>query len=465
MFGVFGIIISLVLLMYLAYKGISVLILTPLLSLLAVVLGGSFNLLPVYTGTYMSSLANYVGTYFPVFLLGAIFGKLMDSSGAAQIIANTIAKKLGKERAIVSVVLSCAILTYGGVSLFVVAFAVYPIAVSLFREAGIPKRLIPGTIALGSFTFTMTALPGTPQIQNAIPMPYFGTDVWASPILGIVASIIMGVLGVLWLNYRAKKAMAANEGFLEGEEKGSNKGEVSIDSIEVNGKAFFLSIVPILLVLIANFIFSKYIFVEGFTDWSFLESFKTSISSIGGTWSLIVSLLISILSCLAINYKTLNHPIDIVNEGANSSLIAIINTAAAVGYGSVIRSLAAFGIVKDGLLGISDNPLIAEGISVTVLAGITGSASGGMSIALDALGENLIQLANQAGISLEALHRVATVACGGLDTLPHNGAVLTLLTVSGMTHKKSYFDIMMVACIIPIIALAAVVMLGAIGIV
>ena len=262
MFGVLGIIISLGLLMYLAYKGISVIILTPLLALLAVVLGGSINLLPVYTGTYMSSLANYVATYFPIFLLGAIFGKVMDSSGAAQTIANAIAKKLGKEKAIIAVVLSCAILTYGGVSLFVVAFAVYPIALSLFREAGVPKRLIPGSIALGAFTFTMTALPGTPQVQNAIPMPFFGTDVWAAPILGIVASLIMGVGGCAWLMYRAKKAIAANEPFTDSDDKVAMKDAVSVQDIKVSAGAFAIAITPIILVLVVNLLLSKFVFVE-----------------------------------------------------------------------------------------------------------------------------------------------------------------------------------------------------------
>lgn len=466
MLGVLGIIISLALLMYFAYKGVSVIILTPILALVAVILGGSLNLLPVYTETYMFSLANYVRTYFPIFLLGAIFGKVMDSSGAAKCIANAIAKKLGKEKAIIAVVLSCAILTYGGVSLFVVAFAVYPIAVSLFKAAGVPKRLIPGAIALGSFTFTMTSLPGTPQVQNAIPMPFFGTDTWAAPILGIIASLIMGIGGCLWLMYRAKKAILANEPFTDSEDKLTIKeNDEASEGTNVNTGSFLIAIFPILIVLVLNFLLSKFVFVESFRDWSFLESYKTTIKSVGGTWSLIVSLLISILICLFTNYKKFDRPMKVINDGANGSLLAILNTAAAVGYGNVISSLAAFGIVKNSLLGISENPLVAEGISVTTLAGITGSASGGISIALEALGENLIQIANKSGIDLQVLHRVATIACGGLDSLPHNGAVITLLAVCGLTHKKSYFDIMIVSVVIPLIALAVSIILGSMGIV
>ncbi|PKQ04650.1 MAG: transporter, partial [Alphaproteobacteria bacterium HGW-Alphaproteobacteria-10] len=201
--GLAGIILSLALLMYLAYRGINVLILAPMLSLLAVLMSGGLPIMGTYTQVFMQALGKYIIQYFPLFLLGAIFGKLMADSGSARAIAEWIVARLGAGQAIVAIVLSCGVLTYGGVSLFVVAFAVYPIADALFRRADVPKRLVPATIALGSFTFTMTALPGTPAIQNAIPMPFFGTDPFAAPVLGTVAGLIMFGGGVLWLNYRA----------------------------------------------------------------------------------------------------------------------------------------------------------------------------------------------------------------------------------------------------------------------
>lgn len=457
--GVIGIFLSLFLLMYFAYKGVSVIILTPLLALLALLFSGSIDILPVYTQTYMSSLANFVGTYFPIFLLGAIFGKVMDKSGAAKSIANVIARKLGKEKAILAVVLSCAVLTYGGVSLFVVAFAVYPIAVSLFKEAGIPKRLIPGSIALGSFTFTMTAMPGTPQVQNAIPMPYFGTTTWAAPILGISASLVMLGLGCYWLMYRAKKGIAAGEGFGEHE-------EIKIDEeVKLKLPNFIISLTPILLMLVLNYILSNYVFIEGFMNWDWLDQYKTTIAASGGTWSLIVALIVAITVAILSNLKVMKNNLNVVNEGATDSLFAILNTAAAVGYGNVIATLGSFTVIKNALLGISSNPLIAEGISISCLSGVTGSATGGMSISLQALGDNLLQLANSSGISPEVLHRVATVACGGLDSLPHNGAVITLLAVCGLSHKKSYFDIFMVSVVIPTVALVVTIILGSMGIV
>lgn len=459
MLGVIGIVLSLGLLMYLAYRGITVLILAPLLALFAALFGGGVPLLATYTEIFMANFANYAKLYFPVFMLGAIFGKVMDDSGCAKSIAHFIAKKIGKEKAILAVVLSCAILTYGGVSLFVVAFAVYPIAAALFREAGIPKRLIPGSIALGSFTFTMTALPGTPQIQNAIPMPFFGTNAYAAPILGIVAAIIMFGAGSYWLLMRAKVAMGKGEGY------GNHKEENIKTFDESELPSFYISLLPIVLVLVINFILSKYYFPFINADYLKAAPYNTSLSKVAGIWSLVVSLVISIIIAIIINLKRFTNVRESVNKGAIGSLLAIVNTSSEVGYGNVISSLAAFAIIKAAILGISSNPLISEAISVNILAGITGSASGGMSIALGALGKTYMDMATQAGINPEALHRIATIACGGLDSLPHNGAVITLLGICGLTHKESYADIGMVSVVVPILALIVALILSSFGIV
>jgi H+/gluconate symporter-like permease len=457
MLGVLGIILSLALLMYLAYRGITVLILAPILALLAAFLSGGLPLLPTYTEVFMSNLAGYLKTNFPVFMLGAIFGKVMDDTGAAKAIAHYIASKLGKEKAILAVVLSCGVLTYGGVSLFVVAFAVYPISAALFREAGIPKRLIPGTLALGSFTFTMTALPGTPQIQNAIPMPFFNTDSYAAPIMGIVAGLVMFGLGTLWLMRRAKAANAKGEFYGEHKEDIKSFGTADLPNV-------WISIIPILLVLVLNFVLSKYYFPN--LDAAYLEAapYNTKLATVKGMWSLITSLIVAIIATIALNYKRFNIR-ESVNKGAYGSMLAILNTASEVGYGNVIKTLGAFAIVQAFILGISDNPLISEAISVNVLAGITGSASGGMSIALGALGKQYMEMALAQGINPEALHRIAAIACGGLDSLPHNGAVITLLGICGLTHKQSYADIGVVSVIVPIIALIVALIMASVGLV
>lgn len=459
--GVVGIIISLVLLMYLAYKGLSVLVLAPLLACFAAFLGGvatgETHVLATYTEVFMKSLGGYVMKYFPLFLLGAIFGKVMDDTGAAKSIASVICKKLGEKRAIAAIVLACAVLTYGGVSLFVVAFAVYPIAAELFRELNIPKRFIPGAIALGAFTFTMTALPGTPQIQNAIPMQYFGTDVYAAPVIGLIGSAVMLFGGLFWLQYRANKAMKRGEGYGNHE----NENIVKFDKNELPN--FWISMLPIIVVLLMSFILSKYIFPA--MNLNYLEKYDTSASKVIGNWSLIVSLIFSILIAYILNFKKMKNPIETLTKGVNGSFLAVMNTASEVGYGNVIAGLGAFLVIKGALLGLSSNPLVSEAISVSALAGITGSASGGLSIALGALGDVYLKEASVMGISPEVLHRIAAIACGGLDTLPHNGAVITLLGVTGLTHKESYIDIGMCTAVIPTLAVIICIIFGSMGVV
>lgn len=460
MIGVIGIILSLGLLMYLAYKGVSVIILAPCLALLATCFGlfqgESVHLLATYTEQFMGALAGYVKSYFPIFMLGAIFGKIMDDTGAAKSIAAAVSGKLGKSQAILAVVISCAIITYGGVSLFVAVFAIYPIGAELFKEAGIPKRFLPGAIALGAFTFTMTAVPGTPQIQNAIPMKYLGTDAYAAPILGIVAAVIMFVGGVLWLTWRSKIAMAA------GEDYGVHDEHFELEDADRKLPPFILSIAPVVLVIVTNFIFSRYVFKD--MDAAYLEEYGTTLSAVIGNWSLIMALVISVIFSLVVFRKQFKSILQSLKDGVQGSFLAVMNTASEVGYGNVIAGLTAYGVITAFITGISSNPLVGTAITSSVMAGVTGSASGGLSIALETMGDQFLAAANASGLSPEAIHRVAAVACGGLDTLPHNGAVITLLGITGMTHKQSYLHIGMCTVVIPSIAVVTIIILGSMGI-
>ncbi len=459
MLGVIGIIVSLGLLMYLAYRGISVLILAPILALFAAVFSG-MPLIATYTQVFMPNLANYLKLYFPVFMLGAIFGKVMEETGSAKAIAHAIATKLGKDKAILAVVLTCAVLTYGGVSLFVVVFAVYPIAAHLFREAGTPKRLIPGAIALGSFTFTMTAFPGTPQIQNAIPMPFFKTTVYAAPVLGIIGGLIMFAVGTLWLMARAKKMNAKGEGY------GNHPNEQIKEFDGANLPNLVVALLPILIVLVLNYIIVTFIYTANNPAYDYLKDkpFLTNINSVRGNWGLIIALIAGIVVSIVTNLKHLKVK-ETVNAGVFGSMLPILNTASEVGYGNVVKTLSAFAIVQAALLSISDNPLVTAALATNVLAGITGSASGGMSIALGAMGETFYNQAIARGINPEVLHRVVTIACGGLDSLPHNGAVVTLLGITQITHKEGYADIGMVSVLIPVLTCVLVIILGSLGIV
>ena len=458
MIGLIGIVLSLASLMYLAYRGINVLFLAPICATIAVLFGGLDSpLLGTYTQVFMVELGKYLAKFFPLFMLGAIFGKLMDDSGSARAIAETIAAKVGASRALLAVVLACAILTYGGVSLFVVAFAVYPIGRALLRASDTPKRLLPGAIALGSFTFTMTALPYTPAIQNAIPSPFFGTTTGAAPGLGIIGGALEFVVGMLWLNWRAATARKRGEGYGQHEE-----APLAAAAAE-HKPAFLVALAPIIVVIVLNYTFSNYLLPA--SDTSFLAQPRygaTKLSAVLGIWAIIAALIVACLACVALNWSRFANLVDSINKGTFGSMLPILNTASEVGYGNVIASLPAFVIVREAMTHLTSNPVLLTFISVSTLAGITGSASGGLSIALSTISEQLVATAKATGVSVDLLHRVAAMASGSFDTLPHNGAVITLLSICGLTHRQSFLDIFIVSSVITAVATIVVIVLGSI---
>lgn len=458
MFGTIAIILSLLLLMLLAYRGITVLLLAPLMAALAVLLSGQMgDFLAIFSGTYMPALANFVLQFLPIFMLGALFGRLMADSGAAMTLSSWIMRRLGARHAILTVALATGLLTYGGVSVFVVAFAIYPIARSLFQEADIPKRLLPAAIALGGFTFTMTAMPGTPSVHNAIPIAYFGTNVFAAPGLGLIASAVMFFGGLLWLHSRSARARAAGEGYgqhVEAQEAAHD------DTGRYSHMPVLLALLPLVLVVAVNALFTYVIFPG--VDWSALaERFpKVNPAKSAGMWALLIALVLACTSLIVIRIGQWKDLKDTVNKGALDFMLPLFNTAAEVGYGAVIASLAGFIVIRDAVLNVSSNPLISEAVAMNIIAGITGSASGGMSIALQTLGGDYLRLAQEAGISPELLHRVAVIASGCLDSLPHNGAIITLLAICGLTHRQSYLNIAMLTVVMPLLALVVVIALG-----
>ena len=436
-----GILIGLILLVFLSYKGYSIIWVAPVSALVVALFGFGFDgnkLLDAYVVNYMGSLAGFTQSWFPLFFLGAVFGKLMDITGSAKAVAQLLVRLIGAKRALLSVIVSCAVLTYGGVSLFVVVFAIYPLAISLFREANIPRRLIPGAIALGAFTFTMTAFPGSPQLNNIIAGKYFHTSPYAAPLLGIIGGLIMLVGGYLYLIWKEHKLIANGEHFTEPDEDFSTTNNSKLPNS-------YLSLIPLLVVVISLYLISH--------------------SGVAITPASILSLLCGNIAVMLLHLDKIKSFTTAFNEGGSGAVIAILNTAAAVGFGGVVRVVPGFQSLTHFLLGIKASPLISEGLAITLLAGATGSSSGGMGIALEALAPQYIQIAAQQGINIEVFHRVATIASGGLDSLPHCGAVLTLLAVTKMTHKDSYNDIGMVSCVIPVIALIVVIGLGMIGVV
>jgi H+/gluconate symporter-like permease len=441
-------ILALCFLMFVAYRGFSVILFAPIAALGAVLLTDPKTVLPIYSGLFMDRMVVFVRLYFPAFLLGAIFGKVIELSGFAKSIVHSVVRIIGASGAMFSIVVVCALLTYGGVSLFVVVFAVYPFAVQLFRELDIPKRLIPGTIALGSFTFTMDSLPGTPQIQNIIPTTFFKTDAYAAPVLGSLGAIFILILGMSYLDWQRRRAKRNGEGY----GTGHLNEPPPVDMSHLPNP--IISILPLVIVGVSNVIFTKILIPQWYGDSitvklsaGMKDPVVQKTAAMVGIWAVEVALVLGILTVCIFAFKTVAKGFaEGTKLAIGGALLATINTASEYGFGSVIAALPGFVVIANALKAIP-NPLVKEAISVNVLAGITGSASGGMGIALAAMSDQFIAAANAAHIPMQVLHRVAAMASGGMDTLPHNGAVITLLAVTGLTHRQSYKDIFAVTCI------------------
>lgn len=423
-----------------AYRGFSVILFAPIAALMAVALTDPGHVLPFFSGVYMEKMVGFIKLYFPVFVLGATFGKLIELSGFSKSIIKAVIRVVGAKKAMLSIVLVCALLTYGGVSLFVVAFSVYPFAAELFRQADIPKRLIPGTIALGAFTFTMDALPGSPQIQNIIPTTFFKTTTWAAPWLGLIGATFVLLVGMSYLEHQRKKA--------------ERKGEGYGTSLQNEPAAFeealphpLIALLPLVMVGLLNRLFTIAIARSYGATFTFAgpgmpHAEPLDISKLNAVWAVEGALLIGILLVVALAFRTIRRNFNAgMNVAIGGALLATMNTASEYGFGAVIASLPGFKAVTEGMAHAIGDPLINQAVTITTLSGMTGSASGGMSIALASMAETYLLRAAELGIPVEVLHRVASMASGGMDTLPHNGAVITLLAVTGLTHRESYRDI------------------------
>jgi H+/gluconate symporter-like permease len=462
--------------MWLAYRGWSVLMVAPVAALLAAAVSRE-PLLAHWTQTFMGGAGRFVTQWFPMFLLGGLFGKLMDDSSSIKSIARFLTERLGTDRTMLAVVLASAVVTYGGVSVFVAFFVLVPMAKQMFQAANLPRRLMPATIGLGAFTFTMSAMPGTPSVNNAIPMPYFGTTSFAAPGLGIIASIIIFVIGMWWLRRAEAAARRAGEGYGAVSEVSAVVGEKirvqaaaagDFDPAEIqhgehsaSQPPVFVAVLPLVVVICTNFLMSLVVLPR--LDFSFLAEEVwggTTIGAVAGVWSVVIALAAASMTVILLNYSRIPALRESLDAGAVSSVLPILTIASLVGFGAVVAALPAFADVRDALLSIGGGPLISLTVAVNVLAGLTGTASGGMAIVLNILGDTYMQLAAEHGINPALMHRITTIGAGTLDALPHNGTVLLLFQISGLTHRESYFDMVMTVIVTCIIALVAVLVLG-----
>uniref|UniRef100_UPI001C8B9FC1 GntP family permease n=1 Tax=Klebsiella aerogenes TaxID=548 RepID=UPI001C8B9FC1 len=433
--------LALGLLMLAAYRGYSVILFAPLVALGAVLLTQPAAVAPVFSDIFMDKLVGFVKLYFPVFLLGAVFGKLIEFSGFSRSIVSAVTRLMGQNKAMPVIILVCALLTYGGVSLFVVVFAVYPFAAEMFRQSQIPKRLMPATIALGAFTFTMDALPGSPQIQNIIPTTFYGTTSWAAPWLGVLGSAFVAIGGWLYLEAMRRKAQRKGEGY------GSELVNEPETPADLNLPHPVIALLPLIIVGVANLLFT-WLIPQAYGGHFLIDlpglkaPMESDVKKMVAIWAVMAALLCGIITIFLFAGRSLKGKLaDGSKVAVGGAMLAALNTASEYGFGGVIAALPGFVQVADALKAIP-NPLLNQAITINILSGITGSSSGGMSIALAAMADRFVESAHAAGIPLEVMHRVASMAAGGMDTLPHNGAIITLLAVTGLTHRQAYKPIL-----------------------
>ncbi|KAA0550099.1 GntP family permease [Bacillus sp. BGMRC 2118] len=436
MLSMIGLVGGLALLIFLTMRGMNLLVAGPLCALFVAVFSG-LPLFPQlaeegaanFVGNYMGGFASFVTSWYLMFLLGAIFGKVMEDRGAADSVSQWIVNKLGMKFAVLAIVLACAVLTYGGVSLFVVAFSVYPMALSLFKQANLPRRFIPAALALGSVTFTMTSA-GSPEIQNWIPIEFLGTTHMAGWEVSIIVAIFMAVFGYWWLKKMITKAVQKGERF-----EARKNDPVMTDRKLPNP---LMAVIPLFVVLIISYIFH--------------DSLKQS--------ALIVALLGGIIATYVLNRTYFRNFWEAMSEGTMGALVAIGNTAAVVGFGGVAKAVPAFQVAVDAMTSIPGSPLIGGAIAVSAIAGMTGSASGGQAIALPLIAPHYMDM----GVNPEALHRVVSISSGALDSLPHNGYVVTTIRgICGETHGDAYGAVGAVTVIVPVIGVILAIVLFSLG--
>jgi H+/gluconate symporter-like permease len=424
MLSMFGLMGGLALLIWLTMRGANLLLAAPLCALL-VALTSDIALFPQlaaeasapsWTGSYMQGFSGFVGSWFLMFLLGSIFGKVMEDSGAAESVSAWVVARLGMRRAVLAVVIACAVLTYGGVSLFVVAFSVYPLALSLFKQADLPRRFIPGALSFGSVTFTMTSA-GSPEIQNWIPIQYLKTTPYAGWEVSLVVAVFMAIFGQWWLSRQIKRALARGERFVARDSDPQPHANRTLPH-PVSG------FVPLAVVLVLSFVFH--------------DRLQQS--------ALIIALLGGSLTTVVMNRSYFRNLSQALTEGTIGALVAIANTAAVVGFGAVAKACPAFHQAVQIMTEIPGHPLIGAAVAVSVIAGLTGSASGGQTIALPLLAPHYLGM----GVNPEELHRVVAISSGVLDSLPHNGYVVTTIrAICGETHKGAYGPVAAMTVVVP----------------
>lgn len=426
--SVIGIILAFGVLILAAYKKISMF----LAAVLAAAIVALFSGLPVAAslvgaeGPFLIGMKDFVGSWLVIFSMGALLGALYDKSGATWRISSALINRAGVKWTLLIYVLVGGLLVYGGIQVTVMIFVLLPFAKVLFPKAGIPWYLFPGITGLAIATFAMGQMPGSLQMQNIIPSQILDTPLTAAPVEGVLATLFMIVFGVGYLYWQVEKGRNDPQAAIECYHV---QGDV-LDEKELEQRApnFVISLLPMVIAFVL------------------INGFKVEL-----LYGLGVGCLLSIL----LFYKALGGAsgiFGVISDGFNNGIFPCVIIAAVVGVGKVISATDVFAMIQENIIDLPLPGLLKIAVITTIIAGITGSASGGLTIALELFGETFISW----GYTPEIIHRVASIACGGLDTLPWNGTVVMLFALSGVSYSKGYKHVAVETVILPLLSLIPV---------
>lgn len=432
-FSVLVLVIAIVLFGVLAFRQMSALILAPVVTIFVIVLSG-MPVLDTLLNDFMPATSDYITQYFLIFFVGALFGAVYQFTGAAESIALAMGRLSHNHFVAPMIMCITGLLTFGGVSGFVVFFVVYPIALQMFKRANLTRRLIPAAISAGCWTWSMTA-PGSPSIQNTIAMKSLGTPATAALVPSLIATVAEFLMIFLWLEWRARSFTKKGKLFFDDSLKTQLSPEELEERTSENLPHPITALIPIAAIIICFNVVKLPV--------------ETSVTA-------------GIILAVVLMFRKVadvSHWIEVFNKGAADSGTAILNTAIVVGFGGVVEQTEGFTYLINNLQNLSISPLVFVAVTIAICAGVCGSASGGMGVAFAALTDTYKSM----GVSLEAVHRIGAIAAGTLDTLPHQGAQITLLGICKLTHKEAYFDIAVTQILIPILTLVIFIPLVSIG--
>lgn len=400
MLSVLAIIIPLLLLVFVIWKRVNIAISAIICTGLMAFMSG-LNVYDCLTNDYMTAFVGYIKSYWPLIFLGASFGKAMQLGGGAEDLANWLTSKLGTKYVIPVLCLTTLILSYGGVSCYVIVFVIYPIALNMFKKADLPRHLVPAIVAAGSFT-AVNLGPGSPSVVNNIPVKYLGTSPTILPVYSAIIAGSFFILAMIYCMWQEKAARKKGEHF-------SADAETLKMMAEYEKKEHGSG--PMALIPLAIVVFPLFLGVD-----------------------VLYTLLAGWISIAILYWKKIDNKVDILNCGVSDAMGAIVATSAVVGFGGVAKLTMGYTTMVEMATSMGGSPLISFSMGTALLAGACGSGSGGLTLALETLAPKYLEM----GVNPGVLHKIASAACITLDSLPHNGVMVTVLACCGLTHKEGY---------------------------